>query len=434
MTTNVDMVGDADDFDEPLQFDRLLELAQNVLSGRGEQGLLAGIAELDRSRFASALWLEGADAETSEFWLHNLCNILCDNGIDPWQIELDDDSMCPCGHRLSRHAELRGMGLEGTSRASHLYLDDRHLDARIRGFRAEAVAQYPVLLDLVIQAAYGAHGPASRRAHAWQMLDDIDHRRPLIGALARFFRVDPSAIRAFRHWRPGSPQHWLTYPSVRRVASMLAALPAEDRVDLDTREFWRWIVVAHVVTRCARVTSEYLMQTEFLDGVDRLLTVKPAKRHDLRRRLRHAIRWLRQERRRHGGAPRPSRLLTAIGVPAPQPIALNFCFTLPGGWVAAALEAPDAIREEGATMHHCLGRRYVHDVMAGEAKAYTLRSIGGLERATLLIEHWPCHCEDDETLRVTLKGRDNGPVHIGAMEAAAVLLRMVAPSATYVEL
>ena len=432
MTTTVDRVGDAEEFDEPLLFGRLLELAQNVLSGRGEQGLLAGIEEPDRTRFASALWLEGADSDAPEFWLHNLCNILCDHGIDPCQIELDDDSMCPCGHRLSRHADRCGMGLEGKSRASHLYLDSRHLESRVRTFRAEALAQHPVLLDLVLQAAYGARGPASRRAHAWQVLDDIDHRRPLIEALARFFRVWPSAIRAFRHWRPESPQHWLAYPSARRVASMLAVLPAEDGTDLDTREFWRWIVVAHVVTRCARVTPEYLMQTEFLDGVDRLLTVKPANRHDLRRRLRQAIRWLRQERRRDGGTPRPSRLLAAIGVRVPQPVVLDFCFTLPGGWVAAALEAPDAIREEGRTMEHCLGR-YVKEIGRGEANAYTLRSQAGAERATLLTRRWPLNYEGDEALHVTLKGIDNDPVQIGALEATLALIRMVAPNVTHVD-
>ena len=36
-------------------------------------------------------------------------------------------------------------------------------------------------------------------------------------------------------------------------------------------------------------------------------------------------------------------------------------------------------------MQHCLGR-YVGEVMAGEAKAYTLRSKDGAERATLLNE------------------------------------------------
>jgi hypothetical protein len=264
------------------------------------------------------------------------------------------------------------------------------------------------------------------------VLDDIDHRRPLIEALARFFRVWPSAIRAFRHWRPESPQHWLAYPSARRVASMLAVLPAEDGTDLDTREFWRWIVVAHVVTRCARVTPEYLMQTEFLDGVDRLLTVKPANRHDLRRRLRQAIRWLRQERRRDGGTPRPSRLLAAIGVRVPQPVVLDFCFTLPGGWVAAALEAPDAIREEGRTMEHCLGR-YVKEIGRGEANAYTLRSQAGAERATLLTRRWPLNYEGDEALHVTLKGIDNDPVQIGALEATLALIRMVAPNVTHVD-
>ena len=433
MTTNVDMVGGADEFDEPLLFGRLLELAQNVLSGRGEQGLLAGITEPDRSRFASALWLEGADGASMEFWVHNLCNILNDHGIDPWQIELDEDSMCPCGNRLSRHADRCAMGLEGKSRALHLYLDSRHLDARIRGFRLDAIAQQPVLLDLVIQAAYGARGPASRRAHAWQVLDDIDHRRPLIGALAWFFRVGPAAIRAFRHWRPGSPQHWLTYSSARRVAVMLVLITAGNREDLNTRGFWRWTAVAYVFTRCANVLPEYLMRAEFLDGLDRLQSAKPTKRHERMRKLRHAIRWLRQERRQHGGLPRPSRLLAAIGLPDLQPAILDFRFTLPGGWLAAPLDTPDALKEEGATMQHCLGR-YVGEVMAGEAKAYTLRSKDGAERATLLIEFWTSYDEDNDALSVSLKGRDNGPVHIGAMEAAVALIRMVAPNATHVEI
>ena len=100
MTTNVDMVVDADDFGEPLLFGRLLELAQNVLSGRGEQGLLAGITEPDGSRFASALWLEGAAGASMEFWVHNLCNLLADNGIDQICLEIDDESICPCGRPL----------------------------------------------------------------------------------------------------------------------------------------------------------------------------------------------------------------------------------------------------------------------------------------------------------------------------------------------
>lgn len=226
MTTKVDMVGDADELDEPLLFGRLLELAQNVLSGQGDQGLLACIDEPDRRRFASALWLEGADGASMEFWVHNLCNILYDHSIDPCQIELDGDAMCPCGHRLSRHSDRCGAGLGGKSRASHLYLDSRHLDTRIRGIRTEAVSQHPVLVGLVLEVAYGAYGPASRRAHAWQVLADIDQRRPLIETLARFFRVGPSAVRAIRHWRPGSPQRWLAYPSVRRIAGMLAVPPS----------------------------------------------------------------------------------------------------------------------------------------------------------------------------------------------------------------
>lgn len=85
-------------------------------------------------------------------------------------------------------------------------------------------------------------------------------------------------------------------------------------------------------------------------------------------------------------------------------------------------------------MQHCLGRCYVEDVIAGDAKAYTLRSKDGVERATLLIELWPSAGEDIEAVSVTLKGPDNGPVHIGAMGAAFALIRMVAPNATHVEI
>ena len=414
MTTTVDRVVAAEAFGEPLLFGPLLELAQNVLRGRGDQGLLAGIEESDRLRFASALWLEGADGASMEFWVHNLCNILYDHGIDPCQIEIDGDSMCPCGYRLSRHADRCGMGLEGKSRASHLFVDGRNLDARIRAFRLDAIAQQPVLLDLVIEAAYGARGPASRRAHAWQVLEDIDHRRPLIAALARFFRVGPAAIRAFRHWRPASTPYWLAYPSARRVALMLGVLTPESRADLDARGFWRWTAVARVVTDRAQIMPEYLMRSEFLDGLDRLQSARSTKRRDLLRKVRYAIRWLRQERRRHGGLPRPSRLLAAIGVPALRAEVLDFRFALPGEWLAAPLDTPDALREEGATMQHCLGRCYVEDVIAGDAKAYTLRSKDGVERVTLLIELWP--------------------VHIGAMGAAFALIRMVAPNATHVEI
>ena len=432
MTTNVDMVRDVDEFDEPLFFGRLLELAQNVLSGRGEQGLLGGIEGPDRIRFASALWLEGADGDSSDFWIHNLCNILCDNGIDPARIEIDDDSICPCGHRLAGHSNGRFQELAGKSRAWHVYLTSLRLDARVRTFRAEAVAQHPLLMDHVLHAAHDARGSASRRSAAWQVLEAIDQRQPLIEALARFFRVGPAAIRAVRQWRPESPQHWLTYPTLRRLANMLAAMPFASRQELDIREYWRWLLVADVVVRCTGVTPDYVLRNEFLDGVERLLSVKQVKRQHLQRTLRHTIRWLRLERRQQGVLPRPSRLLAAIGIPAPQPAVLDFCFSLPGGWLAASLESPEALREEGAAMQHCLGR-YVKEVMRGDASAYTLRSSDGSERATLMTEPRAFDIEGGEALHITLKGVANGPVHIGAMEAAVALIRVVTPTASRVE-
>ena len=84
-------------------------------------------------------------------------------------------------------------------------------------------------------------------------------------------------------------------------------------------------------------------------------------------------------------------------------------------------------------MEHCLGR-YVKEIGRGEANAYTLRSRNGVDRATLLTRLWPFNDEGDEALHVTLKGVDNGPVHIGAMEAAVALIRIVAPTASRVEI
>lgn len=439
MTTNVDMVVDADDFGEPLLFGRLLELAQNVLSGRGEQGLLAGITEPDRSRFASALWLEGAAGASMEFWVHNLCNLLADNGIDQICLEIDDESICPCGRPLGHHVEPDGMGiegrgiaLEGQSRALHLYTSARGLDPVVRDYRSQARFEHPRLLDVVIQEAYGARLAGSRRAEAWRVLDAIDHRQSLIGALAGFFRVGPAAIRAMCHWRPESPQFWLTYPSARRVASVLAMLPVEKRAELAARELWRWLAVAHVVIRSTSIPIDYLIRTQFLDGIERFISVKPVKRQDLRSRIRQTVRWLRLERRQHGGLPRPSRLLSAIGVPVPPSAILNYCFALPDGWVGAPLDTPEAIREEGASMHHCLGR-FVKDVMRGDEKAYTLRSSDHSERATLVTRLWPLNDEGGEALSITLTGMDNGPVHVGALEATLALIRIVAPSVSHVQ-
>ena len=84
-------------------------------------------------------------------------------------------------------------------------------------------------------------------------------------------------------------------------------------------------------------------------------------------------------------------------------------------------------------MRHCLGR-FVKEIGRGEANAYTLRSPDGVERATLLTRLWPFNDEGDESLHVTLEGRANGPVHIGALEATVALIRKVAPNASHVEI
>ena len=83
-------------------------------------------------------------------------------------------------------------------------------------------------------------------------------------------------------------------------------------------------------------------------------------------------------------------------------------------------------------MQHCLGR-YVKEVMRGDASAYTLRSSDGSERATLMTEPRAFDIEGGEALHITLKGVANGPVHIGAMEAAVALIRVVTPTASRVE-
>lgn len=287
---------------EALQFHTLLDCAQNVLRGRGDQGVLASIADLvDRRRFASALWLEGADGSSFEFWCHNLHNLLCDNGIEPPWITIDGDSVCPCGHPLSHHAQEERMGLAGVSRAWHLYTTCAHLDARIRDFRVQAVAQHPLLLDCVMQVAYGWGEPVSRRFEAWQVLSAVDARMPLIEALCRFFRVGPAAVRAVRHWSPSTRQYWLTHTTVRRAASLLAGLSQEIQREIDARALWRWLNAAHVIVKCTGVKPEYLMRGECLDGIDRLLAKRPVRGGELRRMLRLAIRWLRHERGRQGG-------------------------------------------------------------------------------------------------------------------------------------
>ena len=364
MTLSVGLRDGADPLHEPIRFARLLELASNVLSGRGELGILAEIGDsADRLRFASALWLEGADSASCDFWWNNLHRLLADHGIDPSGLELDEDALCACGHPLSRHGEKGGFGSEG-SRAWHLYMTNQQLNATVLRARTAAAFEHRILLEWVLQIAHDAQALASRRAEAWQVIDDIDHRRPVIKALARLFRVAPAAIRVMRQWRPSSAQHWLSYSSARRFSSMLALIPAHCRGDLDARELWQWLSVAHSIMRSTSVSPDYLMRAEFLDAIERLVAIKPAKRIDRRRMLRHAIRWLRLRRRRQGGHPRPSRLLAAIGLPVPQPTELSFRFDLLNGWRAASLDTPDAIRQEGAVMQHCLAR-YVKAVMRG---------------------------------------------------------------------
>ena len=418
---------------EALQFHTLLDCAQNVLSGRGDQGVLASIDDpVDRRRFASALWLEGADGSSFEFWCHNLRNLLCDNGHElPW-ITIDGDSVCPCGYPLSHHAKEERMGLAGVSRALHLYTTCAHLDARIRHFRVQAVAQHPLLLDCVIQVAYGWREPVSRRLEAWQVISAIDLRRPLIEALGRFFRIGPAAIRAVRHWSPSTRQYWLTHATARRAASLLVELPYETQRDLDARELWRWLAAAHVIVRSTGVKAEYLMRGECLDGIDRLLAKRPVIGQELRRMLRFAIRWLRHERGRHGGLPRPIRMLLAIGLPLPPRTTPDYCYALPCGWFAARLESPDAIRAEGYAMQHCL-RRYTNDVMGGDARAYSLRSGDGTERATLVTRQ-PLFSDERNELDITLAGVGNRSMSIDVLSATLDLLRIVSPTLTRVSL
>ena len=429
MTLNVGLREGADPLHEPIRFARLLELASNVLRGRGEVGILAEIGDsVDRLRFSSALWLEGADSASCDFWWDNLHRLLADYGIDPSDLDLHEDAMCPCGHRLSQHSEKGGMGIEG-SRAWHLYRTSQQLEATDPRARTAAALEHRVLLELVLQIAHDAQAPASRRAEAWQVIDDIDHRRPVIKGLARLFRVGPAAIRVMRQWRPSSAQRWLSYSSVRRISSMLAVIPAQCRGDLDARDLWQWLPVAHSIMQSTRVSPDYLMRVQFLDAIERLIAIKSVRRKDRRSMLRHAIRWLRLQRCRQGGHPRPSRLLAAIGQPVPQPTELSFCFDLPNGWRAAPLDTPDALRQEGAVMQHCLAR-YVKTVMRGESCAYALRSSDGSQRATLLLEPW---MEDDE-ICATLAGPENQAVSLNAIDAMGALLRIVSPMTTKVRL
>lgn len=417
---------------EEIGFDDLLESAECVLSGKGNEGILAAIADMgDRIRFASSIWLEGAGGTSSDFWYRNLQNMLRDNGADTSRLSVDENAMCLCGYPLFSHAERGRIDLDGQSRAQHIFFLSRRLEPIVRQHRAEAHALHPVLMNFVIDAAYDGHGPWSRRDAAWRLIEAIDQRRPLIDALAAFFRVGPAAIRAFRHWRTESPQLWLTCSSARRTAAMLALLPHEFRAELDAREVWRWLPVAHVVFRSTGVRPDYMMSVEFLDGIERLIAIKPVRRKELRRKIRHAIRWLRTARRENGGLPRPRRLLAAIGVPPPSPVPLNYCYALPAGWLAAPLDTPEAVREEGATMHHCLGRS-ARDIMRGEIQAYSLRSLDGSERATLVIRKWYSIEEADRW--ITLAGRENGVVSIEAITAMVALLGFICPDTYRVHL
>ena len=407
-------------------FEDLLEWAQNALSGRGELGILGRIADLwDRRRFASALWIESVDGASFEFWLRNFYSMLLDNGIDPSCVEIHGCSICPCGHPLAHHDEHAYMAPSGVSRAWHLYTTSRLLDADICTYRVQAVAQHPLLLDCVIEAAYGWRGPTSRRVAAWRVLQAIDWREPLIDALCQFFRMGPAAIRALRQWRPSSRQHWITYSTVRRAANMLVGLHHETMMELDARAFWRWLAVAHVIMRCTGVRVEYVMRSECLDGIERLLSDKPVQRQNLLRKLRQAIRWLRCERGCHGGLPRLDRLFMAIGVPPPPKITLDYCLALPGGWMAAPLDCAEAIREEGSAMRHCI-RRYTNEVEQGDAQAYSLRSGEGYERATLVTR--PCiGLEYNDEVDVTVAGKGNDSMPLDALEAMVALLRIVSP-------
>ena len=407
-------------------FHELLECAQNVLRGRGDPGILGRIADTeDRKRLASALWIEGADEAAFEFWCHILSNMLLDNGIDPSCVKIHRSSICPCGQPLAHHAEDDYLAPSGVSRAWHLYTTSRRLDANICNYRVQAVAQHPLLLDCVIETAYGWRGPASRRVAAWRVLHAIDHREPLIEALCRFFRVGPAAIRAMRQWRPSSRQYWITYPMARRVASLLADLPHEKLMDLDSRAFWRWLAVAHVIRRCAGVTSEYLMRSECLDGIERLRFNKQVKGQELLGKLRQAIRWLRCERYAHDGLPRPDRMFAAIGIPPPPRMTLEYCFALPLAWMAARLDTSEAIREEAITMRHCI-QKYTNELAQGQIQAYSLRSREGRERVTLMVRPF-IGLDDCEEIHLTISGPGNESISLDALEAVLAMMRIVSP-------
>ena len=178
---------------------------------------------------------------------------------------------------------------------------------------------------------------------------------------------------------------------------------------------------------------EYLMRGECIDGIERLLSIKPVKRQELLRKLRLAIRWLRRERCRHGGLPRPNRLFAAIGAPLPPKVRLDYSFALPRGWMAALLDTPEAIRDEGNVMRHCL-RRYLNEVMQGEAQAYSLRSGDGSDRATLVARTRAADDDEGDEVHLTLAGVGNEAVAIGALEAVLALLRIVSPTAARISI
>lgn len=148
--------------------------------------------------------------------------------------------------------------------------------------------------------------------------------------------------------------------------------------------------------------------------------------------LRLAIRWLRHERGRQGGLPRPERLLLAVGLPLPPRTTPDYCYTLAGGWLAAPLESTEAIRAEGDAMHHCL-RRYTNDVMWGDARAYSLRSGDGAERATLVTRQ-PLFSDEQNELDITLAGPGNSSMSIDVLSAMLDLVRIVSPTVTRVSL
>lgn len=208
---------------------------------------------------------------------------------------------------------------------------------------------------------------------------------------------------------------------------MLAVMPAHCRDGLDARELWQWLSVAHSIMKSMRVTPDYLMRAEFLDAIERLIAIKPARRIDRRRMLRQVIRWLRQQRCRQGGNPRPSRLLAAIGLPGPRLTELSFCFDLPNGWRRNSFTP--GCRSAGRGGDATLLGALCEGGDAETSHAYALRSSDGSERATLLLE--PI---DDDELCATLAGPENQAVSIHAVHAMGTLLRIVSPMTTKIRL